>query len=274
LNLLRSAGIGLVTLAIAMAPGGVYAQFSQLEQRDTLDWIASVDSLGLPTEPLTPTFESRSDSLQWERWRTAATRAEGMRVVVSRFDRKLWVLVGNDTLRAAPAGIGTGATLVHGARVWRFETPRGRRVVRRKEAEPVWTPPDWHYVEVAREHGLVLRKLDRRRPQRLDDSATIEVRGDEVGVVDGKGVFWPLSTDEEIVFGDTLYAPPVGTVNRKIPGILGQHMLDMGDGYLLHGTPEKSSIGRAATHGCVRLRDEDVEWLYEMVPVGTPVFIY
>jgi L,D-transpeptidase YbiS len=30
----------------------------------------------------------------------------------------------------------------------------------------------------------------------------------------------------------------------------------------------------AATHGCVRLRDDDIEWLYEHVPVGTKVYIY
>ena len=46
------------------------------------------------------------------------------------------------------------------------------------------------------------------------------------------------------------------------------------DGYLLHGTPYDDSIGTAATHGCVRLRADDVQWLYENVPVGTPVYIY
>jgi L,D-transpeptidase YbiS len=50
--------------------------------------------------------------------------------------------------------------------------------------------------------------------------------------------------------------------------------LNLGDGYLLHGTPYKESIGLAATHGCVRLRDEDIEWLYDHVPVGTKVYIY
>ena len=28
------------------------------------------------------------------------------------------------------------------------------------------------------------------------------------------------------------------------------------------------------THGCVRLADDDIEWLYENVPVGTKVYIY
>ena len=32
----------------------------------------------------------------------------------------------------------------------------------------------------------------------------------------------------------------------------------------------RSDFGHAASHGCVRLRNEDVEKLYDMVPVGTP----
>jgi lipoprotein-anchoring transpeptidase ErfK/SrfK len=59
-----------------------------------------------------------------------------------------------------------------------------------------------------------------------------------------------------------------------VEGELGKYRLDLGEGYLLHGTPDKESIGFAATHGCVRLRDEDIEWLYTYVPVGTKVYIF
>jgi L,D-transpeptidase catalytic domain len=38
-----------------------------------------------------------------------------------------------------------------------------------------------------------------------------------------------------------------------------------------HGTPNERSIGRAASHGCVRMYDQDVIALFEMVSVGTPV---
>ena len=43
---------------------------------------------------------------------------------------------------------------------------------------------------------------------------------------------------------------------------------------MLHGTPREESIGQAATHGCVRLREADVAWLYDFVPVGTRVYVY
>jgi lipoprotein-anchoring transpeptidase ErfK/SrfK len=41
----------------------------------------------------------------------------------------------------------------------------------------------------------------------------------------------------------------------------------------IHGTDELSSIGSAASHGCVRMRIPDVIELYPQVPVGAPVYI-
>jgi lipoprotein-anchoring transpeptidase ErfK/SrfK len=41
----------------------------------------------------------------------------------------------------------------------------------------------------------------------------------------------------------------------------------------IHGTPDASSIGYSASHGCIRMRIPDAEWLFEHVRVGTTVFI-
>ncbi len=41
----------------------------------------------------------------------------------------------------------------------------------------------------------------------------------------------------------------------------------------IHGTDELSSLGSAASHGCVRMAIPDVEALYDQVSVGTPVFV-
>jgi lipoprotein-anchoring transpeptidase ErfK/SrfK len=38
-----------------------------------------------------------------------------------------------------------------------------------------------------------------------------------------------------------------------------------------HGTPDRDSVGTAASHGCVRMFNEDIQQLYEMVTLGTPV---
>jgi lipoprotein-anchoring transpeptidase ErfK/SrfK len=42
-------------------------------------------------------------------------------------------------------------------------------------------------------------------------------------------------------------------------------------GYGIHGTNEPKSIGRAASHGCIRMARKDLEEMYEMVSVGDTV---
>ena len=42
-------------------------------------------------------------------------------------------------------------------------------------------------------------------------------------------------------------------------------------GYGIHGTNVPTSIGKAASHGCIRMRKQDLEELFEMVTVGTIV---
>lgn len=43
------------------------------------------------------------------------------------------------------------------------------------------------------------------------------------------------------------------------------------DGYGIHGTNDPGSIGKAVSKGCIRMRNEDVEELTELVRIGTPV---
>jgi lipoprotein-anchoring transpeptidase ErfK/SrfK len=45
-------------------------------------------------------------------------------------------------------------------------------------------------------------------------------------------------------------------------------------GYGIHGTNVPSSIGHNASHGCVRMRNKDVEELFGMVGVGDQVELY
>ena len=42
-------------------------------------------------------------------------------------------------------------------------------------------------------------------------------------------------------------------------------------GYGIHGTNEPKSIGKAASHGCIRMARKDLEEMYEMVSVGDTV---
>jgi lipoprotein-anchoring transpeptidase ErfK/SrfK len=61
--------------------------------------------------------------------------------------------------------------------------------------------------------------------------------------------------------------------SRMVEGELGAYVLNLGDGYLIHGTKDESVLGRAVSHGCVRLGAADLKKLYETVPVGTKVYI-
>jgi lipoprotein-anchoring transpeptidase ErfK/SrfK len=229
----------------------------------------------VPIRRVTRSFKSRKDSLQWRAARSVAARSNGYRIVVDLFDHQLYVIDREDTLRVAPAATAMNSTLSYGGRTWRFETPRGVRVVHGKDKDPVWTPPEWHFAEVALEHGLKLRSMSAGDRIKLKDGTILTSKGDEVGIIrPGGKKFVPLVLDEHVVFDNTLFIPPSGTKHRSIQGELGHYRLDLGDGYLLHGTPYAKSIGAAVTHGCVRLHDEDIEWLYENVPVGTRVYIY
>ncbi len=43
--------------------------------------------------------------------------------------------------------------------------------------------------------------------------------------------------------------------------------------FLMHGTSKKFGIGMKVSHGCIRMYNKDVEKLFEIVKVGTPVHI-
>ena len=67
--------------------------------------------------------------------------------------------------------------------------------------------------------------------------------------------------------------PSADSPNRYFPGEMGGHALYLGDGLAIHGTKNEESVGRAASHGCMRLRREDIATIYSMVAVGTKVII-
>lgn len=219
-------------------------------------------------------FASAADSVDWELARTRAANAQGFRLVISLLDRRLWAIIGVDTLLDAPVAVASNALLDYQGRRWTFTTPRGRRSIVAKDSLPVWVPPEWHYYEVARERGLVVKPLAADRPELLEDGTRLEVRSSVVGTVGPDSIFLPLPPGDEIIYDGFLFIPPLGTLNRQIAGELGLYRIDLGGGFLLHGTQDLSSIGEAATHGCIRLRDADIAWLYEFVRVGLSVYIY
>jgi L,D-transpeptidase YbiS len=142
-------------------------------------------------------------------------------IVVDTARNKLYLKRRDKVLHEAICSTGSGGLLKDPGtdRQWIFETPRGSFRVIRKAEDPVWTKPDWAFVE------------------------------------EGKPV--PDSWSE-----------------RRDYDTLGDYALYLGDGYMIHGTLYQRYLGRAITHGCIRLGDEDLEKVYRSAPVGTRVLIF
>ncbi|HET7321988.1 MAG TPA: L,D-transpeptidase family protein [Longimicrobiaceae bacterium] len=234
-------------------------------------WLSEWGVDNIDPAPRHPT--SRADSLAWVRARDAAMNAKGRRVVLSLFDRHLWLIEGTDTLVSAPAGIGMGVVTVNG-RTWDFSTPRGERHVLRKVTDPVWVPPDWEYQGLALARNRKLVHLQRGEEYPLSNGDKLVVRDNQVGLLHPDGTFEPLEGPDTIMYDGTVFVPPLGSKNREAHGLLGDYALKLGDGYMIHGTQEKFAIGLPATHGCIRLAADKLAALYAQTPVGTAVYIY
>lgn len=219
-----------------------------------------------------------ADSLRAELGKVPAAAPGGPYIVVSIAERRVWYKQGDSVLFTAPVATGSGKTLVikGNSKVLHFDTPRGRLVVQRRDSAPAWVPPDWHYQEQANRRGLGLTQLERGAPIKLKDGDELTVIENDVVRRSKDGTTRTLTVQEgkEIVADGKIVIPPYGTNQRKYIGVLGDFRLYLGDGYGLHGTNEPNSIGRAVSHGCVRMRNEDIRALYELVALGTPVFIY
>ena len=173
-------------------------------------------------------------------------------LVVSLAERRVLYIQANDTIFRAPVAIGSGKTVVIDGVTKRFQTPRGKMAITSKELDPVWVPPNWHYVEIARRNGMGIIDMSNAPPNAL--------AGYPAGQV-------PMR-------GGNVIIPPWGSPQRQYRGKLGAAKLEMYDGYYFHGTDNPSSVGDAASHGCLRMHRDDILWMYHHVPVGTPVYIY
>ncbi|HUK14136.1 MAG TPA: L,D-transpeptidase [Thermoanaerobaculaceae bacterium] len=84
----------------------------------------------------------------------------------------------------------------------------------------------------------------------------------------------PVWAKPDWAFIEDGYLPPKDASERFDNQSLGDYALYIGDGYIIHGTLFKSLLGRRVTHGCIRLGDEDLEFVYRHAPIGTRVYLY
>lgn len=206
----------------------------------------------------------------------AAASDPGKKIMVSLDEKRLWLIEGSDTVFTAPIAIGSGQVFRFANRTYHFETPRGERRILGKDYDANWIPPDWHYFRKAAYRGLEPVHLKDGDRFELSDGTFIEVRDKQVGRINQWGNWWPFTPGTEVIFDGQIFIPPFGSPQRVVPNALGPVKLLLGDGYLIHGTHDYNaqSIGTAASAGCIRMNNEDVERLANMVDVGTPVHIY
>jgi hypothetical protein len=253
------------------------AKTAELRYQRDVNRMVYNDNLGVLNE-VKSKLGMTGDSLKALLNETAAEATNQPYIVVSMADHRLWYKQGKEIVFEAPVATGSGKELVGGAAgQWRFETPRGRLTVKGKDEDPAWVPPDWHYVEQAHKKGLGIVHLDQGEKIPTGDGGVLTTQNGEVVKRYGNGTSVSLGggvEGKEIVVNGNIVIPPYGTTARRYMGVLGTRRLELGDGYGIHGTDHPESIGQSVSHGCVRLRNEDIERLYPMVAVGTPVYIY
>ena len=153
--------------------------------------------------------------------RIGALAPRGVYLLIDTGTNRLYLMRNRCILRAAVCSTGSGRFLPDPPRQreWTFDTPKGFFQIRRKVEDPVWTKPDWAFIE------------------------------------DGEPI-------------------PKRQSDRVTPDELGDYAMDLGDGYLIHGTLYERSLGMSVTHGCVRLGAKDLEAIFKAVRIGTPVYIF
>ena len=115
----------------------------------------------------------------------------------------------------------------------------------------------WKDLELAREYTVAVGQPGYPTPYGLYSVASKQV--DPVWSVPNSP--WAGELAGTVVAGGTAENP----LKARWMGII--------DGVGFHGTDQTYSLGTAASHGCIRMAVDDIVEMYDMVPVGTPVYI-
>ncbi len=173
--------------------------------------------------------QARADDCHWWQFRKCDRHVEGLPdeaprdgvvVTIDVSKNHAYLFRDGELIADGPAATGKETVLEHGNDMWLFHTPRGHLKVLRKIEDPVWTKPDWAFIEA----------------------------GDPV--------------------------PPRDSPTRQVKNFLGKYALALGDGILIHGTTDKKSLGRPASHGCIRVPADLLAHMWNNTKVGTDVYIF
>ena len=143
--------------------------------------------------------------------------------------------------------------------------PRSGIVINLPEHRLYWYPPaQAGQAPVVWSFPVSIGKMDWNTPL---GRTTIVSKAKDAPWIPPKSV-----REEHAKRGDPLPAVVPGGADNP----MGRYKMALGipgGAYLIHGTNKPAGIGMQVTHGCMRLYPEDIETLYGMVPIGTPVTI-
>jgi len=298
----------LFVLAIGLASFAVAGEMINMRDSRRLARVEMIDNMiagrwGGKADALRATAQQHQAALSQLQGKMADVEKQtddvpdtGQTIIVSTEENRLYVRKDGQTIFQAVCSTGKGTTLAVDGVTKIFDTPIGKFHIRSKDQDPLWVPPDWHYVEEARKNGMRVVHLN---PGGAIDASSgqptsgkhdegvwswfggssggsgpvLRVKGNTV-VKDYGDHVEELPPGKMIVAGDAVVIPPVDTPQRHFEHVLGKYRLELGDGYGIHGTDEPDKLGQSVSHGCVRLGDDDIEKLYQMANVGDEVIIY
>jgi L,D-transpeptidase YbiS len=84
----------------------------------------------------------------------------------------------------------------------------------------------------------------------------------------------PIWKKPDWAFAEEGKTLPTNPADRFESGTLGKYALYLEDGYMIHGTLYTRLLGRSVTHGCIRLGPDDLQAVWDAVPVGSSVYIF
>jgi lipoprotein-anchoring transpeptidase ErfK/SrfK len=176
--------------------------------------------------------------------------------------------------RAVPAHEGRHLKLLPNSRAIRFALKRNTRT-----AIPLAWDVRKPKVLSVRYVGAVVILRSSNRLLYYDKAGHVR----RFGVATGQAAYPTPLGDYEVVNmqrNPWWYPPPSPWAAESDPvppgpgNPLGTRWMGLSAPYVgIHGTPDAASIGYSASHGCIRMRIPDAEWLFRHVEIGMPVFI-
>jgi murein L,D-transpeptidase YcbB/YkuD len=153
---------------------------------------------------------------------------------------------------------------------WRFEQPLER--LRLARLAPVMTQaPDTLMTANTRVViSLSRRRLSLYQNDELQEEFSVAIGQDDWETPTGSFAVREMRPDpvwQHPITKEAIGPGPDNPLGSRWIGFLTQGQYHIG----IHGTNQETLIGEAVSHGCVRMLEKDIQWLYSHLKVGTPI---